>query len=318
MRQTKFPLFLATALFAFILPVLPQPALAVTLQTARTFVSATGTDNQVCTLFSPCCTFGAPCRSFQFAHDHTSPGGDIETLDAAGYGQLIITKAISIHGHGYAELGFSGNGSFNGITVNAGASDQVNLSGLILDGARVSGFFGILYNTGHSLTVTHCVVRRLAGDGIVFNALGQLVVSDTLVADNVGTAISISPGGSGPTLVAINRLQAYNNDAGIGVTAFGTDTVFVMITDSVIHGHTGQLGTGLMLFANGGGHATAHLLRSTISNNSVGIDVETDTTVRLGQSAMIGNGITGTGTLESFGDNAFDPNIFAVGSIPKK
>src|SRR5262249_4943843 len=92
----------------------------------RVFVSATGSDSNPC-------TFAAPCRAFQHAHDVVAAGGEIDVLDPAGYGAVTITKAISIQGHGFAGIAVPSGGT--GIFINAGAFDRVHLAGLLIDGS---------------------------------------------------------------------------------------------------------------------------------------------------------------------------------------
>ena len=60
-----------------------------TLAQTRVFVAAQGADSNPC-------TFAMPCRTFQHAHDVVAPNGEIDVLDPAGYGALVITKSISI------------------------------------------------------------------------------------------------------------------------------------------------------------------------------------------------------------------------------
>src|SRR5215831_13328873 len=93
----------------------------------RTFVSGTGDDTNPCSL-------GAPCRSFAGAIVQTSAGGEIAVLDTAGYGAVTITKAVSIVNEEGVEAGITVT-SGDGITINAGASDVINLRGLTLVGA---------------------------------------------------------------------------------------------------------------------------------------------------------------------------------------
>src|SRR5664279_27458 len=69
---------ISTAILLFALTILPASA-----QNARSFVSGHGSDSAGCTL-------AAPCRTFQHAHDQTNSGGEIDVLDAAGYGTLNI------------------------------------------------------------------------------------------------------------------------------------------------------------------------------------------------------------------------------------
>src|SRR5690348_7701771 len=93
-------------------------------QPARVFVAGEGSDSNAC-------TFSAPCRTFQHAHDSVAPGGEIDVLDPAGYGPVTITKAISIQGHGFSGISAP---TGNAIAINAGASDRINLRGLLIDG----------------------------------------------------------------------------------------------------------------------------------------------------------------------------------------
>src|SRR5450432_4127889 len=72
---------------ALSLVLVATPALAAS---TRIWVSGHGVDQVGC---------GAPvspCRSLQFAHDNVATGGEVDILDPAGYGAVIITKAISI------------------------------------------------------------------------------------------------------------------------------------------------------------------------------------------------------------------------------
>src|SRR5262245_53433060 len=93
-------------------------------QPTRVFVAAQGSDSNAC-------TFAAPCRTFQRAHNVVAANGEIDVLDPAGYGVLIITKSISVQGHGFAGISVtSGN---TGITVSAGAADAVNVNGVLID-----------------------------------------------------------------------------------------------------------------------------------------------------------------------------------------
>src|SRR5271169_2243930 len=92
----------------------------------RAFVSATGLDTNAC-------SFTAPCRSLQQAHDILAANGEIEVLDPAGYGTLTINKAISIYGHGYTHISVTSGAT--GITINApGQGAIVALRGLTLEG----------------------------------------------------------------------------------------------------------------------------------------------------------------------------------------
>ena len=61
-------------------------ATAAHAQPVRVFVAAQGSDSNPC-------SFAAPCRTFQHAHDVVAAGGEINVLDPAGYGAVTISKA---------------------------------------------------------------------------------------------------------------------------------------------------------------------------------------------------------------------------------
>src|SRR5262249_39951203 len=148
-----------------------------TLAQSRVFVSASGSDANLC-------SFASPCRSFQHAHDVVASGGEIDVLDPAGYGALTISKSISIQGHGFAGISAS---SGIAITIGAGPTAKINLRGLLIDGAG-SGDTGIRFSSGASLNVQDCLIRNFAvngqgtGYGIAFspNASSNLAVSNTV------------------------------------------------------------------------------------------------------------------------------------------
>src|SRR5215470_10398257 len=123
----------------------------------RTFVSGTGNDANPCSL-------AAPCRSFAGALAQTNAGGEIAILDTAGYGALTIGQAVSIVNEEGVEAGITVT-SGDGITINAGASDVVNLRGLTLVGA--GGVNGITFNSGATLNIQYCVIRGFTNNGIV-------------------------------------------------------------------------------------------------------------------------------------------------------
>jgi hypothetical protein len=160
---------------------------------SRVFVAAQGSDGNPC-------TFAQPCRTFQHAHDAVAPKGEIDVLDPAGYGTVVITKSISIQGHGFSGVSVATGGT--AITINAGTT--VNLSGLIIEGAGI-GATGIAFE--------NCVIRRLTGRGVDFhpNAHSNLTVSNILISDNGGRGIIVAPSGATTVNVVFNRVEVYNN-----------------------------------------------------------------------------------------------------------
>jgi hypothetical protein len=86
----RFILF-GTVLLAFLaLGVSGSPAHA---QANRTWVSGLGNDGNPCSRTSPCQTWAGAILK-------TAPGGEIDALDAGGFGTVTITNAITLDGGG--------------------------------------------------------------------------------------------------------------------------------------------------------------------------------------------------------------------------
>src|ERR1700704_1585329 len=93
-------------------------------QATRTWVSGVGDD------VNPC-SRTAPCKTFAGAIAKTAVGGEIDTLDSAGYGTLIISKSITIDGTGglAGVLAASTTGFTINITAPTDATKTVRLRG---------------------------------------------------------------------------------------------------------------------------------------------------------------------------------------------
>src|SRR5215472_3492369 len=134
----------------------------------RTFVSGSGSDANPCSL-------AAPCRSFQQAHNTVAAGGEVVALDAAGYGSVAITKALTITAIGIEASITSNAGTPFGITINAGALDAVTLRGLTLFSGFTSGD-GIDIGSAKSVTIQDCSISGFPGNGINVNPNANLDV----------------------------------------------------------------------------------------------------------------------------------------------
>jgi hypothetical protein len=278
----------------------PAPAQA---QFSRTYVSAVNGHD------ANNCGFGAPCRSFQRAHDQTNDQGEITVLDAAEYGIVTITKSISIVNDGGGEASIQVKFNFAGITINGGPGTYVNLRGITIQG--VGPGTGLQFNSGFSLTMENCVVRNLTHGGIAFmpSGGGRLAVSNTLVADNGSDGIFI--GGSGTVLAVLNRVEAYNN-SGDGFHVFPAGgTVNATVADSVAANNSLA---GFRAETGISGSATVMLVRSVASDNQlIGLFASGGTaTLRVGQTVVTGNQRSWTldsgAALKSYGDNKIDGN----------
>jgi hypothetical protein len=265
-------------------------------QANTTFVSGHGADTNPCTL-------PAPCRSFARAVLVTNAGGQITMLDPAGYGVVTITRAISIVNDGGGETGINdATAGVDAITINAGASDVVNLRGLTLNGVGI-GHNGITFNSGGTLNVQDCVIRSFKGFGIGFapGTSAAITVADTVLSNDSGGGIAIAPS-NGTTTASLERVTAVGSDvAGFSLVPTGTGVIQGTITDSAAIGN--RTGNGFSL-NSGAAAAVIALINSKAIGNATGVLAGTGTIV-MSRVTLAGNTVNGFSSvsLESFGDN---------------
>jgi hypothetical protein len=196
---------------------------------SRVFVAAQGSDANPC-------TFALPCRTFQRAHNVVAANGEIDVLDPAGYGPVIINKAVSIQGHDFSGMTVPSGG--DGITINAGPDDTVNLRGLIIEGAG-SGQTGIRFNSGAFLSVQNCVIRNVSLYGIGFFPANDasLAVADTFIAKAANSGILVEPAVAGIALQAqLNRIavnDALGTASGFAFVTFSASRITASVADSL-------------------------------------------------------------------------------------
>lgn len=288
MNKVRFSLnVLAAAIFLLAVNSLAQA------QATRTWVSGVGDDANPCSRT-------APCKTFAGAISKTAAGGEIDALDPAGFGAITVTKAITIDGGGTGS-GFGGilNAGSNGVTVNAGINDVINLRNLVINGAG-TGTKGVNILAGKAVFIENCRIFNQAGNGIFDgrNLVGaKLFISDTTVSNNAATGINLAPIG-GTLDVTVDRVRVENN-VNIGFASSGSFCK-VTITESVF---SGQTGSGV--FAAGG--TQINLTRCTTSHNQHGIHSEGGSTVAITDVTITNNtnnslDISG-GSVLSYGNN---------------
>jgi hypothetical protein len=277
------------------------PAAPARAQAPRTFVSAAGLDTNNCT------NVASPCRHLAAAYAATAANGEIYVLDPANYGSLTITGPVSIEGHGWASIApASGNPA---ITINApGATDKINIIGVVLDGTGIANTTGIAFNSGGSLTVRDSVIRNLTG-GIDFfpNASGpsQLFVSNTLISDNSAAGIAILLVTNTTMTGFLDHVELENNAVhGLFANA-ASGTINITVSDTV-SANNGQ--NGIFAESIAGSSATVAVGNSAIANN-------TNALIRVTRSKIIGNNTgwttVGAGIVLSYADNNIDGNTSA-------
>jgi hypothetical protein len=295
-------LTLLATLLVCLLPAAPAQALA-----SRTFVSAAGSDS------NNCANVVTPCRHLAAAYAATAANGEIYVLDPANHGSVTITGPISIEGHGWASIApVSGSAA---ITINApGATDKINIIGVVLDGTAIANTTGIQFNSGGSLTVRDSVIRNFTNEGILFTPNtsnpASLYVSNTLVSDNGIDGIDILASGSGTTNGVLSHVDMENNGAFGLVAGTSSQTINVTVSDSVSANNATD-----GIFANSSGGTINIMVRSSkIANNGTAglVASGTGATVLVTRSTITGNSSGWvaplSGVVTSYADNNIDGN----------
>lgn len=267
----------------------------------RAWVASFGVDDPSCG------TIVAPCRTFQYVHDNiVLAGGSVYVQDAANYGQVAISKSLSLinDGSGTATI-FATSG--NAIAVASPAAN-VLVRGLTLDGAG-TGTNGVAYTATGGLTVDNCIIRGFASNGIsVVPAAGGVVsVLDTLVTGNSAAGIYTFGSSSGSLTLSVSRSKVVNNGFGsnghgIRLTGGGAAYQFSTIDSTIIS----QNGIGLSVEANSSNVVLGALFNSKVLGNAKSINVAGGAAVRLSRTsvqAAYSANITNGGSIVSFGNN---------------
>jgi hypothetical protein len=194
---------------------------------SRTWVSGVGDDANPCSRT-------APCKTFAGAISKTAANGEISVLDPAGYGALTITKSISIVAEGIEGSALAcGTNSF---VINAGASDTVNIRGVLFEGCG-TGVYGTKILSAKSVNISKCFVHGFldnngGGIGVVpTSATVNVTVSECSLARNKH-GVFIAPTGTGQAKVVLDRVVIDNNTS-MGIRVDGAAGQ-VWVSNSVI------------------------------------------------------------------------------------
>lgn len=275
LRQTSFQ----SALLVVVLASLPAHA------APRVFVASNGSDARRAT-----CTFDAPCRTFQAAHNVVDAGGEIVALDTGDYGLVTITKSVSI-------LGSPGSiaaitvGSGNGVTIATPGVDVVlrnlKISGTGANGAQNTA--GIDMIAGKSLAIENCVLSSHAVGARISTAADVRIV-DSVMRGNVFHGASIS--GSAAVDVVNSRFTG-NGASGVYIASDSNGLTSVSVSNSV---SSGNVDHGFAASATSG-FTNVSFTRSTASNNggtgfrNESISVNARGLMIVGSSMATGNAI---------------------------
>jgi hypothetical protein len=305
-KMSKLQRVISCVIAVFGIVAFATPGLA---QATRTWVSGVGDDANPCSRT-------APCKTFAGAISKTAIGGEINVLDPGGFGGVTINKAITISAEG-VEAGVLVAGT-NAIVINAPAGDTVVLRGLDIYGTG-TGLVGIKFNTGAALHVENCTIRDFnsaSGIGIQFapSTSALLFVSNTIVAHNKTNGIQIQAVGAISVRASLVRVQAVQNQSGIGISGTGGTGggITVEIKDSVLAGNSN---TGVVAATPAGGAQLNVMIDNTALTGNLTVGAQADgaaAAVRISQNTIMGN-VTGLlqangALLQSLGNNAVTGN----------
>jgi hypothetical protein len=282
-------------------------------QRDRVFVASYGSDGNPC-------TFGSPCKTFQYAVSVVATDGEVTAIDSAGFGPVYITKSVTITSPAGVEAGIAAPSDGVAINIEAPGSSVV-LSGLTINGADVGGI-GI-EATAANLEVVNCVVRGFTsngtGTGIAIYPAGAMnfLISNTIVADNAFGIYYLFDESAAATSVngVIEHVVATNNALnGITLLSGGAEPSYFTISNSTSSNNTGD---GLNIDNSIATRFVVDVDSSNFTNNQGnGINVTgvgSSTVVLLGRSVISGNekdGITYTNsTIATYGDNRINWNL---------
>ena len=170
----------------------------------RTYVSGVGDDTNPCSRT-------APCKTFAGAMSKTDVNGEINALDAGGFGGVTITKSVIIDGTGVMSgVLMPGNGA-TGITINITASTDeaksVHIRGLALNGVG-TGANGVKVLAANKVVIEDCRISNFKEIGIAV-AAGNVFVRNTTIHNN-RNGINVSGG-----QVALNDVSITFNATGL-------------------------------------------------------------------------------------------------------
>jgi len=191
-------------------------------QATRTWVSGVGDD------VNPC-SRTAPCKTFAGAISKTARGGEINALDAGGFGAVTITKSITLTGSGWGSILASGT---NGVVVNivdpADATKSVRIRGLAINGAG-TGLAGIKVLAADKVVVEDAVIDGFTGDAVSVAGKCLVHVKSSTLSNNAGAGVSVKdPSGQ----AALSGVSLLFNGTGVealnggSVASFGDNVFF--------------------------------------------------------------------------------------------
>lgn len=215
---------------------------AANAQATRTWVSGVGDDANPCSRT-------APCKTFAGAISKTAAKGEINVLDPGAFGTVTITKSISIVSAG-EEAGVLATAGGSGIVVNAGANDEIQLTGLDIEGIGTANN-GVRILGAGSVYIKDTTISDMLLTGVDVQSQHPIrVYLDNVSIYDATVGVQVKS----PSAVNENRAFIYrsmlSNNSTTGIKADGTKSVAVVSDSHLANGVTGNLSD--LLKVNGG------------------------------------------------------------------
>ncbi len=273
-------------------------------QATRTWVSGVGDD------VNPC-SRTAPCKTFAGAISKTAAGGEINVLDAGGFGSGTVTKSITIDGQGpMASLLAAGT---SGVIVN-GVGITVTLRNLTINGANTTAGNGIRVVNAAAVNIDRVNIQNFAGTtattgrGIAIETSAanvRVTITNSDLYNNLGIGIHSNPT-AGNVILVVDNVRVQKSDASLIQLRSNTRATIdrATLTNS-------RLGAGVNAEL---GSVVAHISNSTLANNAFGVSCGAGAPAEMAlyQNVITGNTTDGIrlngGTAVSFGNNAIGFN----------
>ena len=301
-----------TILCALIVGSTMLSALPANAQATRTWVSqATGDD-----VFP--CSRTQPCRTFSGAMAKTAINGEINCIDAGGYGAVTITKSVTIDCTGtYGSI--LANAITAGVIINITPSADdphrsVRLRGLSLNGTGLSGTVGtrtgldgIRILQASSVFVEDTVINDFSQQGIKV-AAGEgvnLALDNVTIRNTNGSGVTLSTA-AGQVVAALNNVRIDGTPVGVSANglvradlrnvtlAHNTTGLKTMNADNIIN-----VDNMMVSFSTTGAQSSAgntiRIANSTITQNATRLFPNGGAIV-----SMSGNSLTGNTTDGNF------------------
>lgn len=284
-------------------------------QATRTWVSGTGSDADPC-------SYTAPCKTFASAISKTLPYGEVSVKDSGAYGQVTITKSVTIDARGHLASILASGGA--GVTINisdAGDVDKtVRLRGLTLNGTRAGslgpGTRGVRILAAEKVYIEDCLIdgftatgtgngRGISDERVVEG--GKLFVTNTTVRNNGANGIVVFPGaGAAVKLTAVlDRVNVYGNEL-TGVYAGIGSRVTIKDSNITSNDNAGVQADEVV------GTTEVTIERSVISHNKIGVYAGPGTPVIRMSETTVTHNETGlqfaNGAIYTFGNCRIEGN----------